>query len=186
MGCKWCGRDYNGGTSAGGWSVCSERCRAALSESITDGTSVENPNALTAGALWKIIKFFSVMLILYSLLNLCSDGKGRKKSSARTRHQSEHSDEQVSNSEVRDSGPSNSSASNDEAESNGISLTETAASSQTDESNSSTEAAAGGSASATERAEEMLRNTSYRYSTKDIMNETGLSRKEVKRIRRNL
>ncbi len=75
--CKWCGDNFDNrsGMNAGGWYVCSERCRTAQIDSINKGESRYNPNAITPDMFRTIGKFilFSVLLIIGALfLDWCS------------------------------------------------------------------------------------------------------------------
>lgn len=181
--CKWCGREYDGRRyGEAGWAVCSESCRQALAASVATGATEKN-DGISAGG-W-LVRLFAVVLVVGVLKAGCSSSNSGATRDSKRLEQSARYEEPGRASE-----PSGHSVSSDEASppretEESASRGEESSASPVEESASSSSAAPNGAgSSAAKKAAEMLQ--SGQYSTKEIMNETGLSRREVKHIRRDL
>ena len=169
--CKWCGQEFNNnysGSATDGWSVCSERCRVALSESVQEGKSEARSGSSGFGCLGVLV----LLVLAGGLVSKCG-------SHASSRKHARGNQEQASTSSESSSTFTNSEDSAPEAivSGDGASEPETRTESSDSENKSTTTEPADESPS--EQAQAMLQSTSPHYKTRSIMKATGLSRRVI-------
>ena len=169
--CKWCSRgfDSDDGSGAGGWWVCSERCRVDLAESIKEGKSQANSGLGATGC----VRILVLLAFGAIIIRACASSDPPRSSGRRSQETTEEASSSQESGAVSDFDNKPKPVAADEGGSPA-------------ENEPSTETAVEVQPSAAERATEMLRSTEPRYPTRAIMRATGLSRRDIKRLRREL